>query len=96
MAFNKTEYNRVYHRARNVDRKVWLDSLKDVPCIDCGGRFPPECMDFDHVRGEKSFNVGHGADRSQIQLAAEIAKCEVVCANCHRIRTAGRRKQVMN
>lgn len=55
--------------------------------MDCGGTFPPECMDFDHVRGEKSFNVGENFYISESKLLAEVAKCDLVCANCHRIRT---------
>lgn len=59
---------------------------KDRPCADCGGRFPPECMDFDHVRGKKAFDIGK-SNFTLARLASEIKKCEVVCANCHRIRT---------
>jgi hypothetical protein len=51
-------------------------------------------MDFDHVRGEKKFKVAEAVQFAYglnfDQLRAEIAKCEVVCANCHRIRTASR------
>lgn len=60
---------------------------KDVPCMDCGGRFPSVCMDFDHVRGEKVGNVATMIGLSVAKIEAEIAKCEVVCSNCHRIRT---------
>ncbi len=64
-----------------------------TPCIDCTTIYPPECMDFDHVRGEKVNNVGtmvtHGW--SWEKIATEIEKCELVCANCHRIRTRKRR-----
>jgi hypothetical protein len=53
-------------------------------------------MDFDHREGEeKLFAVSAGGNKvrlSQSQLLAEIAKCDVVCANCHRERTH-RRKQ---
>ncbi len=92
--------NGPYHRARvNRQRRARYQAndeiirqAKDVPCADCGGRFEAEVMDFDHVRGEKSFNIGSargsvGPDR----LRAEIAKCEVVCAACHRLRTMRRR-----
>ena len=60
--------------------------------MDCGGSFPPVCMDFDHVRGEKLFNIGSEA-RGGVgweRILAEVAKCELVCANCHRIRTYNR------
>jgi len=47
-------------------------------------------MQFDHVRGVKSFGIG-GRVTSRVEtLAAEIAKCDVVCANCHAERTHGR------
>jgi hypothetical protein len=60
--------------------------------MDCGGRFPPECMDFDHVRGEKISSVSHMITRnaSKNAIFSEIEKCEIVCANCHRIRTKSR------
>lgn len=79
-----------YNRERRDDRQEILDRLKDVPCVDCTGRFPAVCMDFDHVRGEKSFSVSRAGTRGLDSVLAEIAKCEVVCANCHRIRTARR------
>ena len=66
----------------------------DTPCMDCGNNYPQECMDFDHRPGEsKQNNVGtmvsHGHGRESVM--AEIAKCDIVCANCHRIRTRKRR-----
>jgi hypothetical protein len=49
-------------------------------------------MQFDHVRGEKLFNVSYFRSKAKIDfLLAEIAKCDVVCANCHAIRTHERR-----
>ena len=70
--------------------RAWLDSLKNTPCEDCGGMFPPECMDFDHVRGKKEFGIATSINGGRKRLAKEIAKCDVVCANCHRIRTRKR------
>ena len=69
-----------------------INKLKDVPCADCGGKFDPVVMDFDHVRGEKLFNisVGVGTGQGIRKILAEIEKCEVVCANCHRLRTEER------
>ena len=52
-------------------------------------------MDFDHVDPEtKRFTIGRDGwnKRTIIDLREEIAKCEVVCANCHRIRTASRKR----
>jgi hypothetical protein len=79
-------------RALTAERNAKIEQLKDVPCADCGGRFPRVCMDFDHVRGIKIAAISrlvHAAGSWEI-IAAEIAKCEVVCANCHRIRTLAR------
>jgi len=56
--------------------------------MDCQQRFPSCAMDFGHVRGEKRFNVG--LSKNLRQLAEEIAKCDLVCANCHRVRTFNR------
>ena len=67
------------------------DALKGGPCVDCGGRFPPECMDWDHRPGEvKTAEVGALRSGSLERMLAEIAKCDLVCANCHRIRTRAR------
>jgi hypothetical protein len=55
-------------------------------------------MDFDHRPGEKKrFNLANTnsqAWRSFQNIQAEIATCDVVCANCHRERTHQRRKRV--
>jgi hypothetical protein len=59
--------------------------------MDCGNTFPPVCMDFDHRDADsKSFNIASRIQLSIEKLAAEIAKCDLVCSNCHRIRTSGR------
>ena len=60
--------------------------------MDCGGRFPAVCMEFDHVRGEKLFSVGIRVSYKMETVLAEIAKCDLVCANCHKIRTHERRR----
>jgi hypothetical protein len=49
-------------------------------------------MDFDHRPDEaKLFTISHGKGQyGEEKILAEIAKCDVVCANCHRLRTFGR------
>jgi hypothetical protein len=63
--------------------------------VDCGKFYPPYVLDFDHREGErKLFNVADWhlqSGRSIAELLAEIAKCDLVCANCHRERTYQRR-----
>jgi hypothetical protein len=58
------------------------------PCTDCG-EADPVVLEFDHLGG-KDFNLSTGGSRSLTLVIAEIQKCEVVCANCHRRRTAVR------
>src|SRR5262249_46781507 len=79
-------------RRRRVvaERVVYLvEFLREHPCADCG-ETDPVVLEFDH-RGEKEFNIGGGwRNRSWKAVLDEIAKCDVVCANCHRRRTARR------
>lgn len=74
-----------------------LRAAKSLPCADCGRSYPPYVMDFDHRPGEqKCFNLSSialQARRSWKKIMDEIAKCDVVCANCHRERTYQRKKQ---
>lgn len=65
--------------------RQFLNEVKNVPCADCGVKYPPYVMDFDHL-GDKEFNISNGS-MSLAKVKAEIEKCEVVCANCHRVRT---------
>ena len=65
----------------------YLLSLKTGPCMDCGVMYPSYVMDFDHVRGKKSFNLSKGGTRGKGSIDREVAKCDLVCANCHRERT---------
>ena len=71
-----------------------INKLKDVPCADCGHTFPPCVMDFDHVRGTKKFGIALAKTQrvSKQKILNEIQKCDIVCANCHRIRTHITRK----
>jgi hypothetical protein len=71
-------------------RRFMDDYLAAHPCVDCGER-DPDVLDFDHVAEKASLVsalVAWGARRSRIE--AEIARCEVRCANCHRRVTAQR------
>lgn len=91
---NKEDANK-NKREQALKRREITDKLKDVPCSDCGQKFPPICMDFDHVRGEKKFSIAQRAGRTMSLdlLLAEIDKCEIVCACCHRLRTQKRQEE---
>jgi len=67
----------------------YLKDLKEKnPCMDCKISYPYYMMDFDHVRGTKHSNVAELINTlSKKRLDEEIAKCEIVCSNCHRART---------
>jgi hypothetical protein len=80
---NRRQYNKHTALMRQV-----LRDLKANPCEDCHQSFPPCVMDFDHIRGKKRRNIGQLLKNSLGVLLAEIEKCELVCANCHRIRTS--------
>jgi hypothetical protein len=82
----------VTRRAREAVKR-YIDDQKSRRCADCGGRFPPFLMDFDHARGTKVAILAklRSNKASLSKIDAEIAKCDVVCANCHRLRTKLRR-----
>jgi hypothetical protein len=84
-------------KAKKLRKRLRLREIireaKDVPCADCGGRFPSYVMDFDH-REDKLVIVSKLPEFGSVaKLLGEIAKCDVVCANCHRERTFGRGAQ---
>ncbi len=77
---------------QRVKNRQIIDLAKDRPCLDCGIKYPPIVMDFDHLPGfQKDDNVASMLNRTEGQIVREIAKCEVVCANCHRLRTLKRK-----
>lgn len=79
-------------KARRDRVRDFIISRKQQPCVDCGNVFHHSVMDFDHVRGTKIANVGELriASGSLTKIQEEIDKCDLVCANCHRVRTWNR------
>lgn len=78
-------------------RKQWLQEYKlEKGCTDCGYNKHSAALDFDHLPGTvKKEAIRSGASFGWVALLEEIMKCEVVCSNCHRIRTYERRREVM-
>ena len=68
---------------------------KEQPCHNCGKTYPYYVMDFDHIRGKKNFLISHAITNttSIMNIEKEMAKCDLICANCHRIRTWNKRKK---
>ena len=76
-----------YYHWRYLRIRQLVDWFKARPCADCGQMFPVVVMDFDHRDPtEKTYKIAQFVGRMS-KLLAEIAKCDVVCSNCHRIRT---------
>lgn len=94
------EYQKAYYKKHplSIDKSAkerqqrirdYIRSVKDAPCVDCNEKYPYYVMDFDHINGVKSFNLSIAANKfkSLKKIKDEIEKCEIVCSNCHRIRT---------
>lgn len=86
------EYYRELRGYRRQKLKEHVRKFKDKPCADCGNSYPYYVMDFDHRPGTiKLFEIADYLATHVVstydKLDAEIAKCDVVCANCHRIRS---------
>ena len=87
-----------YRRKRAKAQADLLDQLRDRPCHDCGERFAPYVMQFDHRDPTTKTHlvsqmIGHAGTP---RILAEVAKCDIVCANCHRQRTYVRRTMPAN
>lgn len=76
---------------RSRNRRFIAEFLLNKSCLDCG-ETDGIVLEFDHVRGVKLAGVsGLASGRASLEkIIQEIEKCEVVCANCHRRRTAKR------
>lgn len=86
---NKEKYFK-FSKERKLRMAGIIQEAKNVPCKDCGISYPSHVMDFDHL-ADKSFTISRfGRSVGEARLKEEMAKCEVVCANCHRQRTHNR------
>jgi hypothetical protein len=77
---------------RRKKMREYIKDVKNVPCADCGVQYPPHVMDFDHLDKATKVDIPSRIvnSLSMKKLVTEIAKCEVVCSNCHRQRTFDR------
>jgi hypothetical protein len=104
----RNEYDRAYYmtrgRAARLARsrayrgraRAWMAALKEgIPCHDCGEVFPVWVMHWDHLPeyeklDEISVMVG---SRTREAILEELKKCELVCGNCHVMRTVNRSRR---
>ena len=86
---NATSYTK---KMREIAFEFTRQLKENTPCKDCNKSFHFSAMDFDHLE-DKSFSIGDACSNgySIERIKEEIAKCEIVCSNCHRIRTYNRR-----
>lgn len=96
------EANKETHKEKVIARnnryrkemRAEIAALKEAqPCTDCGVSYPSYVMQYDHIGDDKVTDVAKAITRmwSRKKIYEEIAKCELVCANCHAIRTHTRR-----
>lgn len=73
---------------RHARKRMILNDIKLIAgCIDCGYDHHPSALDFDHKSlGTKSFTFAQLHSKSLKRIFEEVMKCDVRCANCHRIR----------
>jgi hypothetical protein len=88
-----------YWSKRDIKIHNLILEFKDKPCTDCGIKYHPCAMDFDHLDATKK--VGNISSLSKwrnktSELLEEISKCELVCSNCHRMRTYNRNLAIRN
>jgi 5-methylcytosine-specific restriction endonuclease McrA len=89
----KLKRHAVYKRKKTAKFAEYLIEIKNKPCKDCGKIFPHPAMEFDHLPGvDKKFKIGQAGTRSKDAIKKELEKCELVCSNCHRIRTKARKQ----
>lgn len=83
------EHWRKYNKNNSDKLYALMISLKQNPCMDCGNSFPHYVMDFDHRDPATKHHCVSRVNkfRTEKKLLEEIAKCDLVCSNCHRIRT---------
>ena len=97
----RKEYDHEYHarnRARRQEQakerrrhlRAWNNQIKSTtPCTDCGLFFHPVAMTWDHLPGTEKLTEVSNLVRGgkTIKARKEIEKCELVCANCHAVRS---------
>lgn len=86
---NKTDKRR--QESRTKVRRYIQEYKAGKKCADCGEDYPYWIMEFDHLK-DKNFTIGQFSSTTvDIEIIKkEIAKCDVVCSNCHRNRTFNR------
>lgn len=82
---NRDRFN-AGQQQRRTERKLRAIDYLGGKCSKCGGKFPSCVYDFHHRDPEeKDRSPGLMMSLSDSKLFAELDKCVLLCANCHRI-----------
>ena len=83
-ATHPEEYRAAWTKIQEHKKQILLDARLGG-CVKCGEK-DPACLDFHHRDGKinKEGHIGEIRRFSIRRILAEIAKCDVLCANCHR------------
>ena len=82
------DYSKDRLKAWRLNTKLKLIDHFGGKCLDCGGTYPLYVMDFDHRDpNAKEFSVSSSKVANWDLILKEASKCDLVCANCHRVRT---------
>lgn len=89
---NKPEYAARRNEFRRTLRQTVNDLKESSPCVDCNTLYPYYVMQYDHIGTDKVASVSEVVRGKSLPFVlAEISKCELVCANCHAVRTHNRK-----
>jgi hypothetical protein len=79
---------KIHTRDFQQSRRNMINEIKlSKGCARCGYNAHAAALDFNHINGRKNFSISQDPKRAWADLSKEIAKCEILCANCHRIHT---------
>jgi hypothetical protein len=88
---NKEKWKMSYKKSA---RKIYckgvdvINELRKQPCFDCGNNYPPYVMEFDHRDpSKKKYTITASKYSLGKSFREELEKCDLVCANCHAVRT---------
>lgn len=97
-AYHRRNKRRINALVRERNKRVWGNNTRQLyayltrhPCVDCG-ETDPVVLEFDHLRDKTRSIASLLRGWRWETVLAEIAKCDVVCANCHRRRTFKRQQ----
>lgn len=89
---------KTYKERAKLHKQSMRNQVQEIkgsnPCVDCGGMFHFSQMDFDHLEN-KSFEISRMYTYSWQSIQAELSKCDLVCSNCHRLRTYHRKEDLL-